>query len=74
MVQIISYKQNIFFASLDNILSEVGSINGGVMILSLFLFLLYVNDIPQALSNISAYLYTDVNHAKYCTSIKMSVR
>ena len=51
-----------FFVSLENTFSEVGSINCGVpqgSILGPLLFLLYVNDIPQALSDSQAYLYAD---------------
>ena len=51
-----------FFVSIDNILSERGIINCGVpqgSILGLILFLLYRNDIPQALSKSKGYLYAD---------------
>ena len=49
-----------FFVSLDNVFSEAGTINSGVpegYILEPLLFLLYINDILQALSSSHAYLY-----------------
>ena len=58
-----SYHTNrAFFVSLDNQFSEAGTINCGVpqgCTLRLLLFLLYVNDIPQALSDSHKYLYAD---------------
>ena len=51
-----------FFVSIENVYSERGSINCGVpqgSILGPLLFLLYVNDIPQVLSNSKAFLYAD---------------
>ena len=58
-----SYLTNrVFSVSLDNVFSEVGSINCGVpkgSILGPLLFWLYINDISQALSNSHIYLYAD---------------
>ena len=51
-----------FFVSLDNTLSEAGNINCGVpqgSILGPLLFLLYINDVPNALSKSNTYLYAD---------------
>ena len=51
-----------FFVLLDNELSKAGTINCGVTqgsILGPLLFLLYINDIPQVLSDTHTYLYAD---------------
>ena len=51
-----------FFRSFDNVLSEVGIINCGVpqrSILGPLLFLLYITDISQTLSDNHTYLYAD---------------
>ena len=50
------------FVSLGTVFSEAGTINCGVpkgSILGPLLFSLYINDIPQALSNTHTYLYAD---------------
>ena len=51
-----------FFISLDNVFSEAGTINCVVpqgSILGSLIFLLCINDIPQALSDSHTYLYAD---------------
>ena len=51
-----------FLVSIDNVFSEAGTLKYGVphgSILGRFLFLLYVNDLPQSLSDASSYLYAD---------------
>ena len=51
-----------FFVSLGTVFSEAETINSGVpqvSILGPLLFLLYINDIPQALLNTHTYLYAD---------------
>ena len=50
------------FVSLVTVFSEAGTINCGVLQRSIWgplLFLLYINVIPQALSNTHTYLYAD---------------
>ena len=58
-----SYLTNrVIFASLGTAFSEAGTINCGVpqgSLLGPLLFLLYINDIPQVLSNIHTYLSAD---------------
>ena len=51
-----------FFISLGTVFSEAETINSGVPQVSILvplLFLLYINDIPQALLNTHMYLYAD---------------
>ena len=51
-----------FFVSLDNVSSEAGTINCRVpkrSIIGLLVFLLYINDIPQTLSDSHTYMYAD---------------
>ena len=57
-----------FFVLLGTVFSEVEAINCGVprgSILRPLLFLLYINDTPQALSNTYTYLYAD-NTSIFC--------
>ena len=61
MVLIISLKQK-FFVTLGNVFSDAGLINSGVLqgsILGPLLFLIYINHLPQALSETGSYLYAD---------------
>ena len=54
--------KRVIFVSLGTVFLELGTINCRVphgSILGLLLFLLYINDIPQALSNTHTYLYAD---------------
>ena len=47
---------------IDNVFSDVGTLNYGIpegSILTPFLFFLYVNELPQALSEAGSYLYAD---------------
>ena len=51
-----------FLVYIDNVFSAVGTINCGVSrgsILEPLLFLLYVNALPQSLSEVGFYLYAD---------------
>ena len=53
-----------FLVCIDNVFSEAGTLKYGVpqgSILGPLLFLLYVNDLPQLLSDAGSYLYADEN-------------
>ena len=61
MVSIISLKQKVF-VTLENVFSDAGPINCDVpqgSILGPLLFLIYINDLPQALNTTRSYLYAD---------------
>ena len=61
MVSLVSQIE-LFFLLLGTVFSETWTINCGVTqgsILGPLLFLLYINDIPQALLNTNPYLYAD---------------
>ena len=51
-----------FFVTLENVFSDAGLINCVVpqgFILRLLLFLIYINDLPQALNETESHLYAD---------------
>ena len=51
-----------FLVGIDNVFAEAGTLKYGVpqdFTLGLLLFLLYVNDLPQSLSDAGSYLYAD---------------
>ena len=57
-----SYLQTKFLVCIDNVFSEAGTLKYGVpqgSILGPLLFLLYVNDLPQSLSDVGPYLDAD---------------
>ena len=57
-----------FLVCIDNIFSEAGTLKYGVpqgSILGPLLFLLYVNDLPQSLSDAGSYLYADGTYIFY---------
>ena len=57
-----SYLKQKIFLALENVFLDAGLINCGVpqgSILGLLLFLIYINDLPQALNKIGLYLYAD---------------
>ena len=51
-----------FFVTLENVFSDAGLVNRGVpqeSILGSLLFLIYINDLPQALNETGSHLYAD---------------
>ena len=75
MISFLPHKQSFFFVSLDNALSETRTINCGVSQgskLGHLFVLLYINDIPQALSDSHVHLYAMSYQHKEVTEI-MSV-
>ena len=63
-----SYLSNRKFLGCIDVFSEAGTLKYGVpqgSILGPLLFLLYVNDLPQSLSNAGSYLYADDTYIYY---------
>ena len=57
-----------FFVTLENVFSDAGIINCGVPqgpIFGPLLFLIYKNDLPQALNETGSYLYADDTYIFY---------
>ena len=72
MVSIISLKQKVF-VTLENVFSDAGLISCAVpqgSILGPILFLIYINDLPQALNKSGSYLYA----GDTCILIRIKVR
>ena len=75
MVSIISLKQN-FFVTLENVFSDAKLINCGVpqgSILGHLLFVIYINDLPQALNKTVSYLYAGDTCIFVCMYVCMYV-